>query len=654
MGRPQDAIKVISTPINPVTPKSVSMQIQQDNTIYKDNIGYNELDNLYLALFGGEPLLEKEKIKEIFETFQGLKVKYQITTNGYLFDEEYFEIFEKVKNNIEITVSLDGREKGNSMRCSEKQTIQIISNINKLIEKGFQINLFTCINKVNKEYLFNDLEYFINEMKISKINLFFVGCGIANYGKCSLSPKERKEFARKFYPFFDKYSNVLSVDNDKFLSLFYEQINSKYKKPFNDRFDYSWVLQPNGFAYSFYIDASLKIADNKQFQITDELELEKYNIHKIVNYNLENYEEKIIHTSDKLLSIAAKKKVERNEYDLSSMYFLVDENCNLDCKYCYEKNKFNGKMSLETVEKSLEYIENNYITNTLVLFGGEPTLNPEACIKILKEAPPEIFVSMSTNGLIYNEELVNAFFERDRAWLQISLDGKYETMKGRLGDNPELFNLILKNVEKYKVLKNRPDGNIMNFHITLTNDNIKYLYENIKITADFKGNWSQLDLFLYENQLRLVMDYIDKEYKQKGKKIPRINTLSDPVPEFISCQPDQPCTAGTSNLMINHKGEIYPCARMYTGFGESFLLGNIYSNDPLKNHIFVSTKMSEANPESCGKCKIPGCIRCYAANLEQTGRVDVCNLNQCEITRINYKMKKEFKQRFKGENGEWK
>jgi len=87
------------------------------------------------------------------------------------------------------------------------------------------------------------------------------------------------------------------------------------------------------------------------------------------------------------------------------MYFLVDEKCNLNCKYCYEKHKENTKMSLENISDFLEYLDNNFLCNTLVLFGGEPTLNPEACVKILKEAPPEIYVSMSTNGLIFNKEI---------------------------------------------------------------------------------------------------------------------------------------------------------------------------------------------------------------------------------------------------------
>ena len=60
--------------------------------------------------------------------------------------------------------------------------------------------------------------------------------------------------------------------------------------------------------------------------------------------------------------------------------------------------------------------------------------------------------------------------------------------------------------------------------------------------------------------------------------------------------------------------------------------------------------MNKSNPNSCGKCTLPNCVRCYAANLEQTGEIDVCNLNQCEIIKINLELNKKIKEKF-GEKG---
>ena len=65
----------------------------------------------------------------------------------------------------------------------------------------------------------------------------------------------------------------------------------------------------------------------------------------------------------------------------------------------------------------------------------------------------------------------------------------------------------------------------------------------------------------------------------------------------------------------------------YSYSKEEFLLGNVYDNKPLNNYIFKNMNLNKSNPNECGECKLPGCIRCYAANLEQTGKLDICNFN---------------------------
>lgn len=636
----------------------------------KEKLKNNEFNSLYISLFGGEPLLEKEKIKLIIDYFKEYNnVNFQITTNGLLFDEEYFNLFKSIKNNIEITISLDGREKGNILRTNKNNTKKIINNIQYLIKNNFNVNIFTCINKINKKYLLSDLNYFINKLKIPKISLFFVGCGVNKYNSYDLSFKEKKEIMRNLFPFYEKNYNIINIENDYLISKFFGQLNFKYYKPLNNNLNYVWVFQPNGFIYNFISNLGTNIEDCLQFQVDDKIpNLKEYFINKLINYNLIVPKEQIIKNSYELEMIANEKLYEQRSYELESMYFLVDEKCNLNCKYCYEKNKENNKMNLKDIDKFLKYLDDNYLCKTLVLFGGEPTLNPEACIKILKEAPPEIYVSMSTNGLIFNKEIAQAFLERERTWLQISLDGKYETMKERLGENKELFDLIIKNIEQYKTLKNhQSENNILNFHITLTTENLKYLYENIifllnldfshkiNITPDFKGKWSKTDLFIYENQMNLIIDYIEKKYKNNNKQIPYINLLSLNCND-ITHQPNQPCGAGINNLMINYKGDIYPCARLYSYSKKDFLLGNIYDNKPLNNSVFKNMNLNKSNPNECGKCRLPGCIRCYAANLEQTGKLDICNFNQCEIIKINQKLNQKMINKFgtreKGEN--WK
>ena len=59
----------------------------------------------------------------------------------------------------------------------------------------------------------------------------------------------------------------------------------------------------------------------------------------------------------------------------------VSDNCNLNCKYCYLKNKANSYMSINTANHVMSFIANEIVdTNDPVniqFHGGEPLTNPE-------------------------------------------------------------------------------------------------------------------------------------------------------------------------------------------------------------------------------------------------------------------------------------
>ena len=79
---------------------------------------------------------------------------------------------------------------------------------------------------------------------------------------------------------------------------------------------------------------------------------------------------------------------------------MLTENCNLACKYCFEKH--NTKiMTNEIIRKSLNYLFNNSLNSNknsvnITLFGGEPLLN----IQGVKEALEYGFFLSQINNLI--------------------------------------------------------------------------------------------------------------------------------------------------------------------------------------------------------------------------------------------------------------
>ena len=83
-----------------------------------------------------------------------------------------------------------------------------------------------------------------------------------------------------------------------------------------------------------------------------------------------------------------------SEFHGLTVTFIVTENCNLRCKYCYEINKKDKYMSLETAKKMIDSLLNGeFITKENIQFakmgivlefmGGDALINPKLVDSIL-------------------------------------------------------------------------------------------------------------------------------------------------------------------------------------------------------------------------------------------------------------------------------
>lgn len=123
--------------------------------------------------------------------------------------------------------------------------------------------------------------------------------------------------------------------------------------------------------------------------------------------------------------------------------------CNLNCKYCYEKNWYKGGYEFNPI--ILDYIIHQYKDSSpgdLVIryFGGEPLLywdKLKLCIETLKDYSFE--QQIITNGTLLTEEMVEVFNDANMK-INISHDGK-KTLENRgfdILENERLYNLISK------------------------------------------------------------------------------------------------------------------------------------------------------------------------------------------------------------------
>ena len=117
---------------------------------------------------------------------------------------------------------------------------------------------------------------------------------------------------------------------------------------------------------------------------------------------------------------------------ISICYFILSEQCNLACKYCFlgnndkeKRHNFSSEnMTIETADKAIEFfirqmkasgLDNEDNQATIIFYGGEPMVNYpvlkyvankinslRSTEKCLKNAD----LSMVTNGLLLNEERI--------------------------------------------------------------------------------------------------------------------------------------------------------------------------------------------------------------------------------------------------------
>lgn len=95
---------------------------------------------------------------------------------------------------------------------------------------------------------------------------------------------------------------------------------------------------------------------------------------------------------------------------MECVLFLTSD-CNMRCKYCYEGgDKKKNKLSMDMMYRAIDFCEKTADGNEidLTLLGGEPLLNRSVFIELMDYIrSKDIKVSMTTNGTIWDDEILN-------------------------------------------------------------------------------------------------------------------------------------------------------------------------------------------------------------------------------------------------------
>lgn len=345
--------------------------------------------------------------------------------------------------------------------------------------------------------------------------------------------------------------------------------------------------------------------------------------------------------------------------------FLISEDCNLACKYCFELIRRNKKhMSSEVAVDAVNYLYENAIKNLkyqnneevgITLFGGEPFLKPDiiddvvnAALKARKETGINFNVGAITNGTILNDDIINQYKRYNDLGVDFSIQLSVDSIK-ELNDENRVtkagkgtFDIIEKNIEGFKEIfggSNFHETNKRNFlhvHGSLNNVTIHKMYESYLFFRDvwkipaiwfmpIVGSfWKDEDADTYYQQLKLISD----EIKSKLIETNDLKWLDDyaPLNRALDEKPigmGTPCGAGKNYCTITASGEIYVCHQFYFHKDyNSAKLGTIYEGiDDERARLLKEYGVSDMYCVIDKDCDAYNCYRCIAENWDQTGSI---------------------------------
>lgn len=342
--------------------------------------------------------------------------------------------------------------------------------------------------------------------------------------------------------------------------------------------------------------------------------------------------------------------------------FQVSEDCNMNCSYCYQNHKTHNKMSFDTAKQLIDqvltddertkdyYSSKNSPGVCLEFIGGEPLLEIKLidqivdyfinkCIELRHHWATRYMISFATNGLLYFNEDVQRFIQKNRRHLSlsVSIDGNkvlHDACRVDLHGNGT-YDRAIAAVRHYK----SHWKNFMGSKVTLSPDNVQYTsdaiismieegYDSINFNVVNEEGWTIEHAKIYYRELKKLADYL-LEHDTLDKIT--INALNVRYGHPLDPNDNSPwCGGSGAMLSMDYKGDLFPCIR----YMESSLSGNkpqldignisdgIAKTDEAieRLNILSQTTRRSMSDDKCFNCPIAfGCATCTAYCYEMYG-----------------------------------
>lgn len=363
--------------------------------------------------------------------------------------------------------------------------------------------------------------------------------------------------------------------------------------------------------------------------------------------------------------------------------FSVTDDCNLMCKYCYFTHKTTKhKMTFDVAKKAIDYIlsEPHFLIHDGVVWdfiGGEPTLEMDLIDQICDYILYKMYIMdhkwlccyrfmIGTNGLLYSSSKFQSFLlkHNHNLHVNITVDGSKE--KHNLSRVKKDGSGSYDDIVKILPLWFMQTGNYST-KATFAHDDLPYLedsiinlwnlgFKNVMANVVFENVWKENDDVIYEQQLRLLADYIIE--KRLWNQV-SVRFFSPSIGFPLEDQQKLLNFCGSGNMLaIDYRGDFFPCVRFMNSAlnnKSGRVIGNSDSAimyDRLRAFNMLSYDVQ--SPEKCIDCDISsGCNWCTGFNYDESSDDSIFErqIYHCKMHHANVRANRYFWKRYEQETG---
>jgi len=170
-----------------------------------------------------------------------------------------------------------------------------------------------------------------------------------------------------------------------------------------------------------------------------------------------------------------KSRLFPNQFRPLIAYLMTEEDCNLDCHYCWVKRRGGTCMSETTAMDALDWLRANGC-RVVALMGGEPLLRRELVTRVVRYGSARgFFMYLPTNGVLLDEDYIDELGHAGVASINLGVD--VLTPKPGL---PKAFSSIERQFS-YLLKQQRRYGYMVLFTINVCRNNLYDVQELVEI-----------------------------------------------------------------------------------------------------------------------------------------------------------------------------